>query len=270
MISDLTDTLRAFQVPLNKYEARRFLERVRSAIDYLVVYQHYFPSEYTESMEQISQGLAPLFPLRGEAYSPHEAQLLRLIDTNLFPLSLWYVLDDAGEDNRCYTIPVEPFGIDLSTGDDFLEMDLGWQLMFYLIGEVGEGFFQDLFGDERDAIFTIPIEEGKVDDAALREVCERQREPLAFFRCVIDLVANDTGTVWLDATMEMPCATADWSIETIDELIKQYAEALDMKKKSDHFMKWLEGDLIPNFTEVIRVWNESVILTKQMHQEQKS
>ena len=270
MISDLSHTLREFQIPLSTHDAKRFLERARSAIDYLIVYQHYFPSEYAESMGQISLGQAHLFPLRGEAYSPHEAQLLKLMDKHLFPLPLWYVLDDASEENRCYTIPIEPFGIDLSTGDDLLEMDLGWQLMFYLIGEIQAGFFQDLFGDERDAIFALPIEPGKVADVALREVCEREIEPLAFFRCVIDLVANDTGTVWLDATMEMPCDTAEWSVETIDELVKQYGEALDIKKNSDQFMNWLEGDLVPNFTEVIRIWNESVILTNQKRQESKS
>jgi len=269
MISDLSRTLQDFRVPFSAYDAQRFLERVRSVIDYLVVYRHYFPSEYAQSMELVRNGQAPLFPLHGEAYSPHEARLLKLVDKHLFPLPLWYVLGDACEENRCDTIPIEPFGIDLSTGDDVLEMDLGWQLMYYLIGGIQADFIENLFGDDRDAIFAVPIEPGKVDDASLRGVCERQIKPLAFFRQVLDLIDYDTGTVWLDATMEMPCDNADWSTDTIDELVKQYGEALDIKKKADQFMNWLEGDIVPHFTEVARIWNESVIQTNQKSQEGK-
>lgn len=263
MIQNVTETLQAFQIPLDTYYAKQFLERVRSAIDYLVVYQHYFKLEYTQSMELVRTGQAPLFPKPGYAYSPHEVQLLKLIDKHLFPLPLWYVLDDADEENRCTTIPIEPFGIDLSNGDDFLEMDLEWQLIYYLIGEIREDFFRDALGDEWDAIFAVEIEHGKVDDKVMREVCAQETEPLSFFSECIDMIDNSTGTVWLDATMEMPCDNADWSIETIDVLVELYGQALSIKKNADQFMNWLAGDIETNFMEVIRIWNECVIQTRQ-------
>ncbi len=263
MIQNVTDELQAFQIPLSRYDAKQFLERVRSAIGYLVVYQHYFPAEYTRSMERVSAGQAPLYPSPGQAYSPHEIQMLKLIDKHLFPLPLWYVLDDVAEENRCNTIPIEPFGIDHSNGDDFLEMDLEWQLIYYLTGEIRKDYFRDALDDEWDTIFAAEIQSGKVDDEVLREVTARETEPLTFFSDVIDMIDNSTGTVWLDATMEMPCDNADWSIETIDVLVEQYGQALSIKKKADQFMNWLAGDIETNFTEVIRIWNQCVIQTKQ-------
>jgi hypothetical protein len=264
MISDLNHTLQEFQVPFSMSDAKHFLERIRSSIDYLIIFQHYFPAEYTESMELIHTGRASLLPLPGEAYSPHEARLLKLVDKYLFPIPLWYILDDdTCEENRCYTVPIESFGVDLSCGEDFLEMDLGWQLIFYLIGEIQADFF-DI--DALEEIFALPIEMGKVDDASLQEVCARQRTPLSFFRLVIDLIDNDTGMVWLDATVEMPCDYVGWSIENIDELVKEYKEALEIKKKIGQFMSWLESDIVPHFKEVIALWNESVILARS-HQE---
>jgi hypothetical protein len=263
MIPKFTQTLQAFQIPLDTYEASQFLKRVRSAIDYLIVYQHYFPAEYTQSMELVRTGQAPLFPKLGQAYSPHEIQMLKLIDEHLFPLPLWYVLDELDEEHRCNTIPIEPFGIDLSNGDDFLEMDLSWQLIYCLVGEIREDFFKDALGDEWDTIFAVEIERGKVDDETLKEVVARETESLTFFRDVIDMIDNSTGTVWLDATMEMPCDNADWSIATIDILVEQYGQALSIKNNADQFMNWLAGDIEMNFTEVIRIWNKCVIQTKQ-------
>ncbi|WP_220211267.1 hypothetical protein [Reticulibacter mediterranei] len=261
---ELRSMLYACQLPLTIYHAKRLLERIQSLGDYLMVYRHYFPTAYAESMEQVRLGQAPLFPPFGEAYSPHEVRLLKLIDEHLFPLPLWEVLEDTREEYRCTTIPVEPFGIDLTISDDFLELDLGWQLIYYLIGEIQVEFFH--FSDERETLFALPLEEGKVDDTSLRTVCEREREPLAFFRHVIDLIAHDTGTVWLDATAEAPCTTANWSISTIDELARQYEEAVVLKEKTDQFINWLEGDIMCNFTEVIRIWNECILLTKKQEE----
>src|SRR5690242_11615322 len=98
-LDDLREILQQIQIPLHVYDARCVLEQMRSAIDYLAVYQHYFPQQYACSMEQVARGEASLFPAPGSAYSPHEVRLLTLIDEHLFPLPLWYVLEDA--DTRC-------------------------------------------------------------------------------------------------------------------------------------------------------------------------
>lgn len=254
--------LRQLRLPLRHYEARQYLEQVQSVIDFLTVYAHYFPTDYAESMQRVAQGQDSLFPEDGEAYSPHEVQLLKLIDRHLFELPLWYVLEDACADNRCHTIPIEPFGIELE-GDDFLDLDLGWQLMFYLLGAVEPELFAALLEDERAAIFAVPIEQGGANGEALRQACHGVSEPLAFLYQVMGILWHDTGTVWLDATAEMPCDTADWSIETIDELVRQCDEAHDIKAQAEQCLDWMEGDLVPRFTEVIQLWNKAVLLTKQ-------
>src|SRR5205807_2917373 len=141
---------------------------------------------YEQSMELVRIGQNALFPRRGEAYSPHEIQFLKLVDQYLFPLPLYYVLDDISEDDRCDRVPIEPFGIDLVDHQDVLDMDLGWQLMYYLIGELPQDVIAGAFKDDPDAVFSIPIEPGRVDEKALQELCRTHQTPLIFFRHVID------------------------------------------------------------------------------------
>lgn len=262
MVPSISKVLLDFQMPVRVGEAEQYLHQIRSSIDYLVMYRSYFPTEYEQSMERVRAGRASLFPQRGEAYSQHEIQFLKLVDRDLFPLPLYYVLDDIDEDSRCYRIPIEPFGIDLIERQDVLDMDLGWQLMYYLIGDFPQDVIAGAFKEDPDAIFTIPFEQGRADDQALRDLCGTRPPPLAFFRHAIDMIDHDTGTVWLDATMEVPCTDADWSKDNIDELARQYQEALAIKEKADQFINWLEADPATRFKEVIDLWNECVIQTR--------
>ena len=158
MVPSISKVLLDFQMPVRRCDAEEYLRQVRSSIDYLMLYRDYFPTEYKQSMEAIHTGRASLFPQRGQAYSQHEIQFLQLVDRDLFPLPLYYVLDDIDAGDRCYRIPIEPFGIDFVERQEVLDMDLGWQLMYYLIGEIPQDVIAEAFKEDPDAIFSIPFE----------------------------------------------------------------------------------------------------------------
>lgn len=263
-------TLQQLHLSLSTAESRQFLQHAISCIQYLAVYQHYFPQEYSHSMELVRTGQASLLPAHGKAYSLHEEVFLKLVDEHLFSLPLWYILEDNEEGERCFFVPIEPFGLDPATGD-ILEMDLGWQLLYYLVGELSPAFLADALSSdaeedgkrEEDELFALPIERGSVDDEVLQRVCQQQQAPLSFLCHALHMMEYDTQTVWLDATMEMSCDNAVWDIETIDELMLQYREAEAIKEKTNQFLRWLESD-ITRFKEVIAVWNETVKQTKAL------
>jgi len=259
MVPDIAHLLEQFRLPLQLEEARSFLHLTHSVTNYLDLYQEYFPKEYEHSMALIESGKAQLFPLRGEGYSPHEVRFLTLVDEHLFPLPLWWVVDDASDETRAYTtIPVEPIGIDIGYGDEIEDLRLGLQLLYYLVGEVPADIFDEIIETPDNAIFELPIEQGRVDGPLLKTRCEHAEEPLSFFYLAIDYMAHDTGTVWLDATHDMPCEDADWSRETINALVEQYAKAQDILDKTDRFLDWLEADVLNNFPEVRNIWNAAI------------
>lgn len=264
-------TLRDFSLPLDFYHAKGYLLWMRSLNDYLVAYRHYFPDDYTRSMEQVECGLASLLPIGDKPYSTHEAQFLTLVNEHLFPLPLEYMLDETTSEDRYLSIPVEPFGVDRFENFTYDEMDLEWRLLYYLFGMTEPEDFDDLPPGAHPAVlFALPLDRGSVDDDALLAVCAQEQEPLAFLRYAVEMIDHDTGTTWLDATMEMTFTDAYWRIDIMDMLTEEYQEALTIQKKAEQFIHWLAEDLLTHFKEVIRVWNTCQQQSKQETQEHLS
>jgi len=263
MIAHIGQVLRAFALPLSLPQAREFLSHMRSVLAYLDLYRWYFPAEFALSMQDVEALRADLLPAPGQAYSLHEVRFLELIDRHLFPLPLDWLLDDIGEENRCWSIPVEPIGLNLSDESDLEALRRGWQLLYYLVGDYSRAAFAAFLESGDDAIFDLSIEAGKVDDELLALLCEQQREPLSFLRPAIDMMAHDTGTVWLDATDELPYGAIPWTVEMMDDLVEQYAEARAIERRADQFIDWLEANVTQHFTEVVALWNQCVQQTRQ-------
>lgn len=260
--------VRAMLHLLDAYHARHYLLWVRSFLDFLVLYRHYFPEDYAHSLSQIECGQTSLMPTGDEAYSTLETDFLKLVDTHLFPLPLEFMLEDTDMENRCFTIPVEPFGIDAWGHTTYEEMDLEWRLLFYLFGAQEPEDFVDVSPDEHlELLFAQAAERGQVDDDALQAICAQEPEPLRFLPSAIDIIDHDTGTTWLDATLDMSFTDALWRIDVLDALKEQYQEALAIQQKAEQFIRWLGSDLHTNYKEVIRVWTLSLQRTKQKQQE---
>jgi hypothetical protein len=165
--------------------------------------------------------------LPDNAYTLFEVQFLHLVNQHLFPIPE-YVFDDPCEENRYYGVPIEPYGLGSiyeygSVGDAVVDMDLGWQLLFYLEGELSE-----------------------------------ETEPLSFLFLAIAMLDHNTGTVWLDATSDMPVDDARWERDVVEELARQFVESEEIWKKANQFVDWLEDDIFSHFTEVIHLWNRCI------------
>jgi len=93
--------------------------------------------------------------------------------------------------------------------------------------------------------------------------CRAQGGPIAYLPLVIEMLDNDTGSVWLDATLESPCTDAIWTVECVDALHEQYMLALDIQAKAMSFCEWLGERPVSRFAAVVRLWKSCVRDTPQ-------
>ncbi len=259
MIADLRQWLSAFLLPMNKSQAEEFLHLARSSGQYLDLYQHYFPADFRRSLARNRRHW--LLPLPGNAYTLFELQFLQLVDKHLFPIPE-YVFEDPCEENRCFGVPIEPNGLapvfEDGSADAICDMALGWQLLFYLGGQLQAEFFDGMFEPPTEGIFDLEIEWGQVDPSVFRRRCEERKTPLSYLYLAIAMLDRDTGTVWLDATYELPVEDARWDRETVDALVEQFVESEEIWERATQFVRWLEEDILHHFTEVVVLWNQSI------------
>ncbi len=245
---ELLEVLTAFPHLLIPSQAAEFLGMLDSTVDLLCLFQHYFPAQFQQAMQQ----RVPFLPEKGESYSGLELQFFKLVDEHLFPLPFDVVSGDPFDDRvYVFRIPVLPFGIDVDcSGYD--ELDLGWLLLFYLLGTLEE---QDLraYAQLREDTLLQQIPRtglGEVSRSLLELRCQAQGGPIAYLPQAVAMALNDTGTIWLDASMEEPIDDAFWTRTDVDELSRQYLLALDIAEKAASFAAWLEEDPLRHCTLV--------------------
>jgi len=244
-------------------DAESFLEHLLTTMDLLHLFQHYFPNEFQAAQEKHLSFL----PEDRFSYSQFEAQFFSLVNQHLFPLPLYDMAynDPWGEGEYASVIPVEPFGMDRYEDEGYEELPLGWQLVLYLLRILDEECVRANGIYEDDDLFAIELPEaGKAMNWSLFDArCRAQGGPIAYLPLVIEMLDNDTGSVWLDATLESPCTDAIWTLECVDALHEQYLLALDIQAKAMSFCDWLEERPVPRLAAVVRLWKSCVRDTPQ-------
>lgn len=255
--------------PLARPEAFAFLKQARSMLEYLDCYREVFPQDHQQSMTLIEQGHASFFPARSEVYASHEQRFLTCIHQTLFRLA-----DDLDEfflnaEERCFFIPVNPIGFD----DVYLyggyDIEPGVILLLYLMGYADEDTFVEHFVNRRGEdparlteqakmILALPLAGGEMSEKDLAEACEREQGPLAGLKATLDMLAHDSGNVWLDATSEMPPDNYAWTASTLLSLASDYRLARKLAEQTSRLLTWLEADPVAHFQEVVTLWNRCV------------
>jgi hypothetical protein len=273
MIPDIRNYLQSYLLPSSVGEAREFVELARSAYTYLDLYHYYFPAAFARSLERNRRHW--LIPVPQQAYTVFEVQFLKLVQAQLFPLPE-YVLEDVLEgESRCFQIPIEPNGLPTlfddywAGGEALCDLDLGWQLMLFLGGQLEADFFNGVLMEPDEGIFDLHVNEGQLDRNALRINCDECEGPLAYLYLAVAVLERDTGTVWLDAMIDQPIDNAQWCRDTVDNLVEQFLQSEDIWDKAMRFVNWLEEDVLQHFTEVINLWNKSLRTEQQPPQEQE-
>lgn len=242
-------------------EARSYLERLLSLMDLLTAYRECFPEAFQRDREQ---GASP-FPPQHADYSTFEVNFFRLVNEHYFPLPEdWWPDDPFGERRMAGYIPIEPLGFDLYEEDLYENLYLGWQLVLYLLGEVETEWLRDYATEKvSEALLEIPIDGGTVNERVLELRCAAQGGPIAFLALAVQMLRNDTASVWLNVTSEDPNLEYSWTKEEMEHLREEYLLAKEIDRKATAFATWLEHDPYSHFAAVVRLWNSCVRDTPQ-------
>lgn len=241
--------------------ARSYLEHLLSLTNLLSTYRACFPEAFQRDSEQ---GVS-LFPAHNADYSAFEVNFFHLVNEHYFPLPMdWWPDDPFGERRMAEYIPIESLGLDLYEEDLYENLYLGWQLLLYLLGEVDAEWLRECTTEEvSEALFEIPIDGGKVNERVLKLRCEAQGGPIAFLALALQMLRNDTASVWLNVTGEEPCLEYSWTKEEMEQLKEEYLLAKEIDEKATAFTAWLESDPCSHFAAVVRLWNSCVRDTPQ-------
>jgi hypothetical protein len=248
-IAGALDRLHRHRLPLTFATARDCLEQYRDRANLLTLYQHYFPQEYAAST-------AGVRPAKGAVYSTQEIEFFERVNARLFPLPLDVFLDEY-EGVRSTTLPVMTFGIDWWM-DAVADLRPGWQLLLLLTGEVA---VTDVEIDPRFLKTYLkrmkPQPPGsRVAWDAFKAACATAGEALSTLPLALEMLAHDTGNIWLDPSDEMPVMDAEWCVPDIDVLAREYQEAQQMLRQADQVLDWLEASPT-HFGKVITLWNHA-------------
>ncbi|GCE32004.1 hypothetical protein KDA_74880 [Dictyobacter alpinus] len=239
-------------IPFSVGQGRDILEQFLSIIEMLQLYEECFPDQFQRDQEQ---GVS-IFPESGHDYSECEVNFFRLVDEHYFPLPVDFLPDDLyGERRLMERIPIGEMGFDLYDEDQWQELPFGWKLLLYLLGTVDEEWFRAHGVYEDDDLFEIPVSRGGASEALLVKRCSAQGGALASLALAVQMLMNETDSVWLNVTMDDPCLDAMWTKEDMEEIRRQYHLGLEIRSRASCFCEWLEEDPVSHFALAARLWN---------------
>lgn len=243
------------EIPFNVEEARDFLELLLSITEMLQLYRECFPEAWSRDEEQN----VPIIPARGADYSQREVHFFCLVDEHYFPLPIAFLPEDLEGTRQMFAnIPVSSMGFDLYDDEHYEELPFGWKLLLYLLGEVNEEWLRNSGEQGNGDLFAISVQRADVSMALLMLRSEAQGGPLASFPLAIQMLRNDTESVWLNVTMDDPCMDALWTKEDMEEIRRQYHLARSIRASALSFCEWLEDNPVRHFSILARLWNACV------------
>lgn len=247
---------------LGPEEAKTFLAMLGSTLELLCLYEVFFPEAFQQSLAQQETYL----PSDERSYSECEASFFRLVDRDFFPLPVDDWLDGTkdlfGERRLAQGIPIEPQGYDPEFDLDW-DVCPGWLLVLYLIGEADEEAVRDRQRFQGDLcglvdLFDLEIEGDEVERSLLARRCEAQGGPLASFHLAVQMLRNETDSVYLNVTVEDFYPQVEWLEEEVEDLRRQYRLSSEISQRAEAFCEWLEGEPMKRFPMVVKLWNACV------------
>ena len=195
-----------------------------------------------------------------------------------FPLEEWFA-----EEAECYgdltgSIPVVIWGMDFDDYHSIVDTDRpGLQLMTYLLNDPW-GYEEIEGGDirvplaeacaayvSRELLQRVP-EGGMTRDEAHRFLDGTLYAELSQWA---DVLSHETGTYFLDASMEdAGYDQVYWERETVDELTQQWTRADEIQEGYLRLSSWLEEDPPARFAEILDFIQEKIEVERRANETQ--
>ena len=249
--------LQSYQLPLSPLSAINYLLNISHQYQLLGLYQHFFPVEYQHS--QASQEREKV-DLESELPSEREREFMRLVNSKLFPLDLYWVNECEEDSFVLLQIPLDVCGIN-GEGAFIDDFGLGQQLLILLAHpELVETT------DSADAavIHEWALEQilfGEIDFRKFKRLCAAKGEPLTGAPLAIEMLEQNTNNIFLDCYDPEYIGLCDrkWSIANVNFWTEHWKEADAMLAQINKLLTWLEANPLANFTQLVELWKACLV-----------
>jgi hypothetical protein len=235
-----------YSIPVSVEAGANYLQGLSQQITFLLLYQDYFPAEWTQSTSDIKISSDNLKC----SHSLKEMEFLQLVEERLFPIGLeWERVEELEERMTCITVyphDLDWYQREIEEFDEFHQ---------FAIALLGHGFPVSSWFEQLGIASSFVLSVQQLDFEKLKAICREAPEPLCYLYESISIVDHSTDCIWLDLCWES-IEYFEWSKESMDFLIEQWKIAKQLWKKEAQLMNWIEEDK-SRYLLLINLWNQA-------------
>ena len=207
----------------------------------LQLYRRYFPQPFARS--NASTNIPIHHDERG--YSERELEFFRLLDKHLFPLP--EIMFDM---ERLSSIPIYPQGADWE--DERENMRLALRAAMALVSD-DDGMLWEAWLPS-----SLRPERGERDWDRLAEMCRNAKGLAKRFPLLLDLVALNTGNLWLDQNWECCCDDYPWEAMAVECLKKEWRKAQRIFVQLNPLLDQMDKHPRYWLRRLVKLWNSAL------------
>ncbi|CAG0941138.1 hypothetical protein ANRL1_00400 [Anaerolineae bacterium] len=214
----------------------------------LQLYRQYFPQEFARSTASTS---VPIH--HGEpGYSMRELEFFGRIDQSLFPLpSMLFDME------RLPNIPVYPMGVDWE--DERENTRLSLRAAMALVSDDDTMLWEAWLPPHLRPL------SGERDWKYFAELCRHAKGLAVRFPLLLELVALDTGNLWLDASWDTSWDEYPWEEKAIEYLKNEWRKAQRIFAQLDPLLDRMDKHPRYWLTRLVKLWNGAIKVTARQN-----
>lgn len=207
----------------------------------LLLYRRYFPQQFARSTANIRIPIHQNEP----GYSERELEFFNLIDQHLFPLP-----EMMFDMERLPNIPLYPQGIDWEDERDNMRLSL--RAAMALVSDDDTMLWEAWLPKHLRPL------SGERDWDHIAELCRAAKGLSVRFPLLLELVALDTGNVWLDTNWECCWEEYPWEEKAMEYLKKEWRKAQHIFTQLNPLLDQMDKHPRYWLKRLVMLWNSAI------------
>jgi hypothetical protein len=105
---------------------------------------------------------------------------------------------------------------------------------------------------------TLHVETGELDWDKFKQACQYGKGAVRQFPLLVELVAHDTGNLWLDYSFDYDWESFEWEEAALNYLTREWQRARDLIAQINRALERMDAHPRYYLTRLVRLWNRAV------------